>query len=94
VDELGRVARSATVGDVLGDPPGVGYDRQCGGLAGPGGEWAAVHDKEVVDLVRLAPPVDDRGGGVVCHSGGAVLVGAVPGDLVDVDPVDLVGAHG
>src|SRR5215207_2495600 len=64
----------ASVGDVLGDPPGIGHDRQRGVDAGSGREWAAVHHEEVVDLVASAPAVQHGGFRVVAHARRAVLV--------------------
>src|SRR4029450_11438372 len=84
----GCTGGTATVGDVVGNPPGVGHDRQGRVRSGPGREWPTVDHEQVVDLVRLAPAVQHRRLGVVAHAGGAVLVRAVAGNAVDVDAVD------
>jgi integrase len=71
-DLLPRRVRS--VGNVLGDTPGIRHDRQGGIDAGSGREWAAVHHEEVVDLVAPAPAVQHGGFRVVAHARRAVLV--------------------
>src|SRR4051794_8011680 len=78
----------------FGHSPGVGHDGQRGVGPGRGGERPAVDHKQVVDLVGPAVAVQDGRVGVVAHPGGAMLVGAVAGDAVDVDAVHLVRAGG
>ena len=61
------------------DRKGDGHDRRGRVHAGRGDEDAAVDDEQVRDVVRPAPLVDDGGGRVVAHRGGAQQVpGAVP----------------
>src|SRR3954451_7309727 len=62
------------LGDVLGDSPRVGHHRQSRVRAGSGGERTAVHDKEVVHVVGLAPTVEHRAIRVVAHPRRAVLM--------------------
>ena len=64
-----------------------------GGVDGSGGdEDAAVHDKQVLDVVRLSGPVDDAAVGVVAHSGGTHQVPA--SSAQQGNGVDGVGAGG
>src|SRR3954452_16448297 len=76
----------------FGHSPGVGHDGQGRVGAGRGGERPAVDHEEVVHLVRPAVPVQDGRLRIVTHPGGAVLVGTVARDAVDVDAVGLVCA--
>src|SRR5438874_3480633 len=79
------------VGDVVTDAPGVRHDGEGGVGARSSREWPAVHHEQVVYLVSLAPLVEHGSVGVVSHTGGAVLVGAVAGHSLNIHLVDLPG---
>src|SRR4029450_12252130 len=63
-----------SVGDVLGNTPGIGHDRQRWVDAGSCREGATIHYKEIVNLMTTAPAVQDGAFRVVAHARRAVLV--------------------
>src|SRR5579859_4624738 len=68
------------------------HDRERWVYAGGSGERAAINGVQVFHLVRLAPLVQYRLLRVHAHTNGAVLVRAVPRNLVDVRPPYFPGS--
>ena len=73
--------------EVLGAPQPVGADRRCRCHGARGHERAPVENEQVRDVVTAPITVDDRGRGVVAHSGSSEQVPAPCG------PVEVDGLH-
>ena len=78
------------VGNRVGDAPVVGHDRQRGVGPGCGRKRPAVDDKQVRDLMGLAPLVQHRSFRIIAHPRGAVLVRTVAGNAFGINTVDLL----
>src|SRR3954454_16331624 len=72
---LSRGARAETLEQVVADAQRVGHRRQRRVHRADAREEARVDDVEVVDLVRAAVGVQDRGGGVAAEAARPGLVG-------------------
>src|SRR5215212_6039065 len=87
-------ARISSMKDVLSYPPGVGHDGERGVGASRGRERPTIHDKQVVNLVRLTVLVEYGRVGVVAHARSTVLVRAVARDALGVDAIGLLRPGG